>query len=367
MRKPTTVQKLPPVWLIKAINTFRNFLVQLNRKLFPGNVVLYEQFQYLWLLPALYVAAKFDIATILKYKALTAKDISDQLHLDSANLHRIMRALSSQGIFKELRDGRFAINGMAKALLEEKGSLRYLILHHLGPVNWNLMSNLEYSVRTGKDAFTDKYGIGIYDFLRENPEESALFDKSMSNLSDLGLAPILNAYDFSAFNLIADIGGGEGSLLANILNISPGSRGILFDTPEALKKAPEMVARHHVAERTTIISGNFFTSIPESCDLYILKNIIHNWSEEESVKLLMNIRLAMSPKGRILIIEMVVPEGCGPSLARLLDIQMMATMLGGRERTGEEYRTILKKSGLKLFRMIPTIAPICLIEAGKDV
>ncbi|MCX6307034.1 MAG: ArsR family transcriptional regulator [Bacteroidetes bacterium] len=208
MAKPPRIQKLPPVWFIKAINTFRTFLIQLNKRLFPGNVVLYEQFQYFWLMPAMYVAAKLDIATLLKDKPLTAEEISKHLNLDTSNISRILRALSSQGIFTEKRGGRFALNRMTRALLDEPGSMRHAILHHLGPVNWNLMSNLEYAVRTGKDAFADKYGKEIYLFLKDHPGEYALFDKSMSNLSDLGLAPILNACDFSKFPLIADIGGG---------------------------------------------------------------------------------------------------------------------------------------------------------------
>ena len=366
MSRQQTFQKLPPFWLIKGISAFRTFLIQLNRKLFPGNVVLYEQFSYLWLLPSIYVAAKLDIATLLKEKPLTTAEISERLHANTSNVHRLMRALAGEGIFKQTRDGRFALNGMAKGLLDEPGSLRYMLLHHLGPVNWNLMSNLEYAVRTGKDAFEERYGNGIYEFLRDHPDEYALFDKSMSNLSDIGLAPILSAYDFSCFPLIADIGGGEGFLLANILQNNPECRGILYDTPGALEKAPEMLAKHKVEGRTEIITGNFFHSIPVSADLYLLKNIIHNWNDEQSVELLKKIKEVMKPGGRLLIIEMVVPEGDESSLSKLLDIQMMATMQGGKERTREEYRDILERSGLILTRIVPTIAPISLIEAKKS-
>lgn len=357
---------LPPVFIIKIINFFRTFLIQLNRKLFPGNVVLYEQFQYFWLLPCIYVAAKLDIATLLKNKPLTACEIAENLNADKSNILRIMRALSSEGIFRQYRDGRFALNRLAKGLLDEPGSLRYMILHHLGPVNWNLMSNLEYAVSSGNDAFTDKYGKEIYEFLKDNPDEHALFDKSMSNLSDLGLAPILNVYDFSRFPLIIDIGGGEGFLLSNILKCNPGINGILFDTGEALLKAPEMLALHQVENRTAIVSGNFFKAIPGAGDLYILKNIIHNWSDEQAVELLKTIHKAIGPGAILLMIEMVILSGNGPSLVKLLDIQMMATMHGAKERTGDEYRNLLEKSGFTLIRIIPTIAPISLIEARKN-
>lgn len=357
---------LPPTWLINTINGFRTFLIRLNRRTFPGNVVLYEQFQYFWLLPSLYVAAKLDIATLLKERPLTAEEIASRINADPPNVSRIMRALSSQGIFKQNRNGRFELNGMAKGLLDEPGSLRHMILHHLGPINWNLMSNLEYAVRTGKDAFTDKYGKPIYDYLQDQPDENSLFDKSMSDLSDLGLNPILGTYDFSQYGVIADIGGGEGFLLANILHRNTGSRGILFDTPKSLEKAPAMLLEHHVADRTTIMPGDFFDSIPGSADLYILKHIIHNWRDEKAVGLLKNIHQAIGPKSVLLIIEMVVPEGNEPSLSKLLDIQMMACMDGGKERTASEFKALLQNAGFTVNRIVPTIAPICLVEAKKN-
>ncbi|MFZ4522879.1 MAG: methyltransferase [Bacteroidales bacterium] len=363
MSKSQTRQKLPPVWLIKVLGSFRTFLIRLNRNLFPGNVVLYEQFQYFWLLPALYVAAKLDIATLLKTKPLTSSEISEKIGADAPGILRIMRALASQGIFKETRNGRFALNGMSEALLEEQGSLRHMILHHLGPVNWNLMSNLEFTVMTGKDAFQNKYGKEIYTFLKDHPAEYAIFDKSMSNLSELGLSPILQAYDFSKFPVIADIGGGEGYLLANILQCNPAIQGTLFDTAEALKKAPQMLAHHEVENRVKIVAGDFFREIPPACNLYILKNIIHNWDDIQSAQILRNVGQAMTPGATVLIIEMVVPACSTPSLAKLLDIQMMATMSGGKERTASEFRSVIEDSGFKLRRIIPTIAPICLIEA----
>ncbi|MEI6173536.1 MAG: methyltransferase [Bacteroidota bacterium] len=358
--------RVPPVWLVKAINWFRNSLLRLNRKTFPGNVVLYEQVQHFWMLPSLYVAAKLDIATCLKAGPLTAEEIAGKVNAEPENIHRILRALSSTGIFKQTRDGRFGLNALARGLLDEQGSLRYMILHHLGPVNWNSMSNLEYAVRTGNNAFAKTYGKETYEYLAGHPDENALFDKSMSNLSDLGIAPILHVFDFSKYPLVADIGGGEGFLLANILHDNPACRGILMDTPRALEKAPQMSSRFRVDDRIQILPGDFFESIPASADLYILKNIIHNWGDERSAELLTKIRQSMNPGSLLLIIEMIVPSGIEPSLAKLLDIQMMATMFGGKERTEGEFASLLKNSGFEIQRIIPTITPISLIEAKKN-
>ena len=358
-------QKLPPVWLVKAINCFRTSLLFLNRKLFPGKVVLYEQFQYLWLLPSLYVAAKLDIAGCLNDSPMTSEEIAGRVSAHPPYIFRLLRALSSQGIFKQNPDGRFAINALAKGLLDEPGSLRHMILHHLGPVNWNLMGNLEYAIRTGNDAFSDKYGKGIYDYLRDHPDESVLFDKSMSDLSSLGLAPIIKAYNFSGYPVIADLGGGEGFLLANILWKNPGCKGILYDLPEALEKANDMLCRYRVQDRVQVVPGDFFKSVPADADLYLLKNVIHNWSDEQSSVLLSNINKVIGQNARLILIEMVIPAGNRPSLGKLIDIQMMATLKGAKERTGTEYRSLLEKSGFTLLGIIPTIAPICLIEAKK--
>jgi hypothetical protein len=366
MRGSSTVQKLPPVWLIKTIESFRTLLLKLNKKLFPGNVVLYEQFQYFWLLPALYTAAKLDIATQLKEKPLAPPEIAKRLNLDATNVSRLMRALASQGIFKMSKNGSYALNAMSKPLLDDApGSLRFMILHHLGPVNWNLMSNLDFAVQTGKDPFREKYKLGIYDFLKDHPKEYVLFDKSMSNLSELGLAPILSSYSFAKFPVIADIGGGEGYLLANILKINPGLKGILFDKPEGLEKANEMLVSHGVADRTTILPGDFFKTAPSGANLYMMKNIIHNWSDDDCVTILSVIAQNMPQNSRLLIIEMVVPEGDKSSLSKLLDIQMMATMEGGRERTAQELKTVLSLAGFSVSTIIPTISPICLIEATR--
>lgn len=359
-------KRLPPAWIIRFISAFRDGLLKLNRLMFPGSVVLYEQFQNFWVLPCLYVAAKLNIAGHLEEKPLSSTDIANRVNADPEAIYRLMRALAGVGIFKQQSNGSFALNSLSRGLLDGPQSLRYMILHHLGPVNWNLLGDLEYAVRSGNDAFSHKYGMGIYDYLKNHPDESSIFDKSMSNLSFLGLDPILNAYDFSQFPVIADIGGGEGFLLANILSRSGRSRGILFDTAEALSNAPTLIESYGLSDKIELIPGDFFKEAPAGADLYILKNIIHNWNDEYSVMILSNIRDRMNEDSRILVIDMVVPAGNASSLAKLLDIQMLATMPGGKERTKKEFHRIIEKAGLHCSRIISTISPISLIEIRKN-
>lgn len=356
---------LPPYWLVASLDRFRKVLLQINRRLFPGNVVLYEQFQYFWMLPALYVAARLDIASRLKDRPLQAEELALATGCTVVGIRRIMRALSSQGIFASTKDGSFRLNRLSRPLLPGPGSLRDMILHHLGPVNWELMNHLELAVRTGEDPFNHIHGKGIYDYLRDHPEEYALFDRSMSNLSDLSIAPILNAFNFSDYSIIADIGGGEGTLLATILRGHPKSSGILFDTPEGLAKANVVLQKTEVFERIKIMEGDFFSGAPPDAGLYILKNILHNWNDQDCIRILRNIQHQMPENGKVMIIEMIIPEGNKPSFSKLLDIQMLVSMKGGKERTVSEFRDLISESGLTSPEIVPTISPLALIIAGK--
>lgn len=358
--------KLPPYRVIRVIELFRQWLLKLNRSLFPGSVVLYEQFQYFWLLPSLYTAAKLNIAKHLAERPMTANELADILECQHDQLYRLLRALASQGIFRQNRNGKFMLNPLSKPLLDGPDSLRAMILHHLGPVNWNLMSNLESAVREGKDPFLDLHGKGIYDYLIEHPAEYEIFDRSMSNLSELSLLPILNAHDFSRYSVIADIGGGEGFLLTNLLKQAPQSTGILFDTREALAKTVSGTSDEFAANRIVQVEGDFFKSVPTGASLYLLKNILHNWPDEACSKILSVIRQQMKPGSSVMVIEMVVPDGNAPSLSKMLDIQMMASMNGGRERTRAEFETVFLNAGFSKPRFIPTIAPLSLILSQKQ-
>jgi|WetSurMetagenome_2_1015567.scaffolds.fasta_scaffold116858_2 C-methyltransferase len=358
-------RKLPPVWFIKALNTFRHWLLLLNRRLFPANVVLYEQFQYFWLLPCLRVAAELDIAGLIGEKPLTIAELAKMTGSDPESLFRIMRALTSNGIFKLRKDGKYINSPMSKALVDGEGSLRYVIMQHLGRFNWSAFNELGYSVRTGEDAVQKVYGKRIYDYLAENREESELFDRSMTNLAELAIEPVLSAYDFSKYHTIADIGGGEGLLLSAILFKNTSVKGILSDLPEGLARAETILKKYNVSDRIKIIPGNFFESLPSGADLYLLKNILHNWSDEDCIRILKNIKGILPEKGTIVIMEMMIEEDNKPSFGKLIDIQMMVFMKKGKERTRREYEELLTKSGLKMTRIIPTISPLSLIEASS--
>jgi len=363
MVDPIVIRKLPPVWFIRALNSFRSGLIRLYRITFPANVVLYERFTYLWVLPAIRVAAELDIAGILEKGPLTIEQLAERTGSDPEALFRMMRALASENIFKKNKDGLYKNTSLSKVLADGKGSLRHMLMQHLGTVNWTTLNDLSYSIKTGKSAFSKVYGMKIYDYLSQHPEESALFDRSMTNLSEISIEPILSAIDFSNYPVIADIGGGEGLLLSSILFKHKNSRGILFDLPEGLTNAETILGKFGVADRVQVIQGSFFTTAPAGADVYLLKNVIHNWSVEESVNILKNIRNVLPPHRKILILEMILDEKNHASFGKLIDIQMMVFMEEGKERTRKEFESLLQQAGLRINRVFPTIAPISIIEA----
>lgn len=356
---------MPPFLMIRALGGFRNILMKLYRRLFPGPVVLFEQFQYFWLMQPLYVAAVLDIAGLLKSGPKKCSELATLSGAKSEPLYRVMRALASSGIFIEHQGGIFGLNSQSRALLEGDGSMRHVIIHHLGNINWNAQGNLLHTVRTGENAFAALHKKEIYEYLREDQDEMNRFEMSMAELSNLAELPILARYDFSGFKTIADIGGGNGFLLAAVLEKYQKARGTVFDLPENRIEAQICIEEADLSSRMTFKEGNFLEAIDLKADLYMLKNVLHNWNEGDCIKILRNLGKTMDKNSRLAILEMIIPKAGRPSYAMLVDIQMLATMNGGRERTLAEFESILGNSGFRLLRVIHTAAPLSVIEAER--
>ncbi|MFH1296176.1 MAG: methyltransferase [Bacteroidota bacterium] len=363
MKNKSSLPTLPPRWIVRAIQGVRSALLALHDRMFPGNVVLYEKFQYFYLLPSLYVAAELNIAGLLQDEDKSLADLARESGSDPESLYRILRVLASQGIFRESQNRTFSNTGLSRPLMDRPGSLRHMLRHHLGNLNWQITGDLLETVRTGKDGFNRKFGKNIYDYLAGDPNSYALFDQSMSDLSSLGIAPLLQSYNFSNITILADIGGGEGFLLANILKRHPSLRGILFDLPAALEKAGQTLQDYGVKERVNLKEGNFLVSVPSGADGYLLKNILHNWNDSCCLTILSNIRKVLPENGKVIIVEMIIPPGNRPSTAKMIDIQMLTSMPGGKERTREEFEALFHQAGLSLFREYSAIAPVSVLEA----
>ena len=311
------------------------------------------------------VAAKLGIAELLAEKPKTATELASETKTHEPSLYRVLRTLAGAGIFAETADRKFELTPIAALLRsDEPNSMRDFAIMFGEGWMWRAWGELMHSVKTGGVAHVKVQGMGSFEFFEQNKEAGEIFNRAMTSNTLRGVPPIVEAYDFSGVGKLVDIAGGHGLLLAGILKANPQVQGILFDLSYVIEGAGELLEKEGVSDRVELATGDFFQSVPAGADAYMMKHIIHDWDDEHSIKILQNIGAAMNENGKVLIIEMVVPEGNDPSPAKMLDIQMLV-METGKERTEEEYRRLLDASGFRLTRIIPTKSPYSVIEGER--
>jgi hypothetical protein len=280
-------------------------------------------------------------------------------------LYRVLRALASFGVFAEDSDRAFRLTPTAELLRSDaEGSLRDVAIFMGEDWHWSVWGHTLRSVQTGEESWSRVHGRTVFPYFEDNPGPAKVFDDAMSSFSNLARKAVVDAYDFSSLNLLVDVAGGHGKLLTGILEATPALRGVLFDLPHVIERAKENPEIKRYGSRCDLKTGNFFETVPAGADGYIMKHIIHDWKDEEAIKILKNITDAMTTYGRVLLIEAVVSEGNEPDLAKILDIEMLVAP-GGKERTAKEYADLFRQAGLKLSRIIPTKSPYSVIEAVK--
>jgi SAM-dependent methyltransferase len=312
---------------------------------------------------AVAVAAELGIADLVAREAMTAEQLAALTHSNPRNLFRLLRYLASLGIFKVDQNNRFGLTPMASLLRSDiEGSMRSMsrIMGRTGPLTSN---HLIDAVRSAKYPFEMAFGTPLFAFLSEHHEEAALFDAAMNGFHGRETEAVLDAYDFGSVSTLADLGCGNGSVLLATLKKYPALRGLFFDQPHVIERARASIQAAGLTDRCEILSGNFFESAPAGADIYFLRHIIHDWSDEASLRILRNIRGVIPPKGRLLIVEMVVPEGNDASAAKNFDMVMMLFPPDGLERTEEEYRKLLRMAGFDISGITPTASPVSVIEA----
>jgi len=312
------------------------------------------------------VAAKLGIADLIAEKPRAAEELAAATDAHAPSLYRVLRTLASAGVFAENSDGKFELTPLAELLRSDTpGSMRDYAIMMGEDWIWQAYGELMYSVKTGGIAHDKVQGMSSFEFFEKNEEVGKIFNRAMTNLSLLSAPAIVEAYDFSSINKLVDVAGGHGLLLAAILKANPHLQGVLFDLPFVIENAGELLESEGVAARTEKVSGDFFESVPAGADAYLMKHIIHDWNDEQSVKILQNIRRAMNDDGKVLLAEMVVPEGNEPSPAKGLDLVMLF-FVNDKETTEKEYQELLEAAGLRLTRVIPTRSPFSIIEAVKN-
>jgi SAM-dependent methyltransferase len=277
-------------------------------------------------------------------------------------LRRLLRALAAHGIFREEEDGTFAQTPLSEVLLSGiAGSMRAFAEVELGHDHYDSWRDAESCLRQPGTAFERIFKIPIWQYYAEHAELEALFGEAMTNLTAIANAAVLGSHQFGAFGTAVDVGGGHGSFLAAILDGNPAANGILFDLPSVIEDATKAEFVTRLGDRIRPVSGDFFSQVSGG-DLYLLKFILHDWDDEDAVRVLSNIRRAITPGGRLAIVELVLPGRNEPHIGPLMDLNMMV-MTGGVERTGEEYGDLLARAGFRLERVAGTKSPFSVVEA----
>ncbi|REC59706.1 SAM-dependent methyltransferase [Chryseobacterium pennae] len=313
---------------------------------------MFEVLGGVWLAGCVKTAAELNIADHLADGSKTISSLAKETHSNEKALYRIMRALSSVGIFEESENQTFALNDFGAALQTDvPGTAKNFVLTIMNE-HFPAYGELTYGVQTGKIPFDHIHGLPLWDYYKQYPEIGENFGKGMTGMSGTELKGIMENYDFSPYKKIVDIGGGNGVMMYAILNVAPGSSGIIFDEENVIQKTTELIPQD-LKERCSVAIGSFFEKVPEGADLYTMKWIIHDWSDDECVQILKVCYEAMPKGAKLLIIDAVIPDDSlnQPHIAKLLDIVMLAC-LTGRERTLSEFKVLLEKSGLQFNRLV---------------
>jgi len=330
----------------------------------PPVLALNQMIWGTWIAQSIYVAASLGIADLLKDGAKHVSELAATSQAQAPKLYRILRTLASVGIFVEVAPQEFALTEMAHYLRSDvPGSLRAVSMMLSDEWHWRSWGDILNVVKTGQPAMEHLYQVNsTFDYLAQHPESGKLYNDAMTGWSKTCHTAVVDAYDFSGITKITDVAGGHGTLIAAILAANPTIQGQLFDQPHVVKAAKTLLEREGVLDRCETVGGNFFEAIPAGSDAYMMSHILHDWNDEECIQILKNVRQSITDGGKLLVVEMVVPADNSFHFAKWMDIDMMIMYPEGCERTEAEFRKLFEAAGFQLTRIVPTTAPVSVIE-----
>ncbi|TPI62161.1 ubiquinone/menaquinone biosynthesis protein [Mesorhizobium sp. B3-1-3] len=308
---------------------------------------------------ALRVVIELGIPDLLASGEQSVEDLAAATKTDAESLYRVMRLLAPEGVFTEVRPRHFTLMEVGAALRSDRPGPRDFI-RMVNSEAYLAFEQLLHSVRTGKPAFDKVFGSPRFDWLSAHPEQAALFQRAMIAQGQGSNEAVADAYDFSRYTRVVDVGGGHGQLLSAILARNPHLSGVLLDLASGVAAARQEAGSD--PSRTDFVVGDFFDSVPVG-DVYVIKKVIHDWDDERAELILRRCREAMQTHGRVLVAETLVPAGDEPAQIKAIDVVMLA-VTGGLERTEAQYARLFEAAGLKLERVIDTTAPISILEAS---
>jgi hypothetical protein len=322
---------------------------------------LVSGFRYTQMLGAV---SRLQIPDLVATAPRGPEELAASVGVQPGPLRRILRCLVTVGVFTETEDGRFGATPVSECLRDQPGTLRGMAVM-LPTDSYLAFADLMHSLQTGKPAFEHVFHMSRWEQLAKEPEKAAVFNAAMQSRTELIGSAVAAGYDFSGVRSIVDVGGGRGTLIAELLNAHPHLRGTVFDLDAGVAEADAYLKEQGVRDRCEVVSGSFFDSVPAGHDAYVLKNIIHDWNDEKATAILATCREAMGPQARIILVEYVLQDRAEESADSrrtfMEDVQMLV-MLDGQERTEEQYATLMRAAGLRLTQVLPTASIFQVIE-----
>ncbi|MEW9556534.1 methyltransferase [Nonomuraea sp. NPDC050783] len=314
-------------------------------------------------LAALLTMAELGVADHLADGPLGSAELARRCGADPAALRRVLRELAAMDLLRPAGQDAYDLAPRGAALRSDVPDSVRSSIRMLGEESfWYAMGMLPATVRDGDSAFIKRYG-HLYDHLAANPAVSAMFDDYMKRRALPFTEGLVKAYTFPPAATMVDVAGGKGHILATVLHANPQMRGVLMDLEHVTGQAERTFAEEGLADRTQVVAGDFFAGVPAGGDVYLLASVLHNWDDADSVTILSNIRRAMNPGGRVLVLEVVLPDDAAPHLGKDIDLRMLAIFNGGAERTRDEYAALLGQADLGLADVVDLGSGASLIEA----
>jgi SAM-dependent methyltransferase len=313
---------------------------------------------------AVLTMAELGLADHLADGPLDTAELARRCGAHAPSLRRVLRELAGMDLVRPAGPDLHDLTEKGTALRSDAPDSVRSSIRMLGEEGfWYAMGMLPATVRDGSSAFVKRYG-HLYDHLAENPTASSIFDDYMTRRALPLTEGLVKRYSFPATATMVDVAGGKGHILATVLHANPQMRGILFDLEHVVPHAAEALAAEGLSDRAEVASGDFFAEVPAGGDVYLLASVLHNWDDEEAVKILRNVRRAMNPGGRVLVLEVVLPDDEAPHLGKDIDLRMLAIFNGGAERTRGEYAALLGQADLTLSEIVELGSGASLIEAA---
>ena len=329
----------------------------------PPHLQLLEMICGKWVSQAIFAAAELGIADQLSDEPRSAKEVAQNVKTRAETTYRLMRALGSLGILEEHDNECFSLTDIGQFLKSDHHNSMRAYARFIGyESNWRAWESLDESVRTGKTGYKLNYGMEIFDYLGKHPNAANVFNEAMVTTNHTVALQVASAYDFTDIPTLVDVGGGTGALIAALLDANSDMRGMIYDMGHAAESANKFLGERGLLERCEFMMGDFFQEIPQTHGC-ILKSIIHDWDDEQSIRILRNCVKAIPADGKVLLVERIVPPTGQSHISKLIDLEMLA-LTSGLERTIEEYHVLFEQASLQVTRVITTAGASSIIE-GK--